>query len=122
MSISVESRAYFKALGGRISHLRRDQGMTQGELADILDVSQQTVFAYEAGERRVSLSLLPLLAKTLGVSIEELVSPEKPITTKKQQPSPVLLRQLELIQQMPKDHQRFITWLITTLVNQYHNR
>jgi transcriptional regulator with XRE-family HTH domain len=96
--------------------------MTQGELADILDVSQQTVFAYEAGERRVSLSLLPLLAKTLGVSIEELVSPEKPVTAKKQQPSPVLLRQLELIQQMPKDHQRFITWLITTLVNQYHNR
>ena len=122
MSISVESRTYFKALGGRISHLRREHGMTQGELADILEVSQQTVFAYEAGERRVSLSLLPLLAKTLGVSIEELVSPEKPVTTKKQQPSPVLLRQLELIQQMPKDHQRFITWLITTLVNQYHNR
>jgi transcriptional regulator with XRE-family HTH domain len=121
MAISVESRAYFKALGARISHLRREQGITQSELADILDVSQQTVFAYEAGERRVSLSLLPLLAKTLGVSIETLVGTEKPVAAKKQ-PSPVLMRQIELIQQLPKEHQRFITWLITTLVKQYHNR
>lgn len=121
MVISVESRAYFKALGARISHLRRQQGITQSELADILDVSQQTVFAYEAGARRVSLSLLPLLAKTLGVSIEELVGTVKPLSPKKQQPSPVLLRQLELIQQLPKDHQRFITWLITTLVQHHHN-
>jgi transcriptional regulator with XRE-family HTH domain len=122
MAISVESRAYFKALGARISHLRREQGITQAELADILDVSQQTVFAYEAGERRVSLSLLPLLAKTLGVSIEELVGTVKSLSARKQQPSPVLLRQAELIQQLPKDHQRFITWLIATLVKQYRNR
>jgi transcriptional regulator with XRE-family HTH domain len=122
MAISVESRAYFRALGARISHLRREQGITQAQLADILEVSQQTVFAYEAGERRVSLSLLPLLAKTLGVSIEGLVGTEKPVAGKKQHPSPVLLRQLELIQQLPKEHQRFITWLITTLVKQYHNR
>jgi transcriptional regulator with XRE-family HTH domain len=122
MTISVESRAYFKALGARISHLRREHRITQAELADILDVSQQTVFAYEAGERRVSLSLLPLLAKTLGVSIEELVGTVKPVSPKKQQHSPVLLRQVELIQQLPKEHQRFITWLITTLVEQDHNR
>jgi transcriptional regulator with XRE-family HTH domain len=66
MTISVESRGYFKRLGGRIAQWRRVQGLTQTQLADILDVSQQTVFAYEAGERRISLSLLPTLAKTFG--------------------------------------------------------
>jgi transcriptional regulator with XRE-family HTH domain len=65
MAINVESRAYFKALGHRIAQYRRAQGITQTELADILHVSQQTVFAYEASERRVSLSLLPTLAKNL---------------------------------------------------------
>lgn len=66
LAISVESRAYLKALGQRLARHRRAQGITQTELADILHVSQQTMFAYQAGERRVSLSLLPTLAKTLG--------------------------------------------------------
>jgi transcriptional regulator with XRE-family HTH domain len=122
MAISVESRAYFKALGSRIARFRRAQDITQSELADILDVSQQTVFAYEAGERRVSLSLLPLLAKTLGVSIEELVGTATSVAAKKQQLSPVLLRQAELLQQLPREDQRILAWLIKTLLNGHNSR
>lgn len=121
MAISVESRAYFKALGRRIAQYRRVQNLTQTQLAEILDVSQQTVFAYEAGERRVSLSLLPTLAKTLGVSIEQLVGETK-VVTQRNEISLVLLRQAELLQQLPKDHQRFMGWLIKTLLDQYNHR
>lgn len=41
--IKVESRAYFHALGAHITALRKEQGMTQAELARALGVSQQTV-------------------------------------------------------------------------------
>lgn len=34
----------------------------------------------------------------------------------------MLLRQAELLQQLPKDHQRFIGWLVTTLFNDYKSR
>lgn len=122
MPINVEGRGYFKRLGRRIAQWRRVQGLTQTELADILDVSQQTVFAYEAGERRISLSLLPTLAKTLGVSIEQLVDETRNATTQPQHPSPALLRQAELLQQLPKEHQRVMAWLIKALLTDYNSR
>lgn len=122
MSISVESRAYFRALGHRIADYRRAQNITQSELADILEVSQQTVFAYEAGARRVSLSLLPKLARTLGVSIEQLVEGKTAANVEKKQLSPVLLRQVELLQQLPKEHKKMLAWLINTLLNDYNMR
>lgn len=122
MAISVESRDYFKRFGRRIAQCRRAQGLTQSELAGILDVSQQTVYAYEAGERRVSLSLLPTLAKTLGVSIAQLIDGTTAATLDKQHPSPVLLRQAELLQQLPKEHQRIMAWLINTLLKGYNSR
>ena len=51
--LKAESRAYFRALGKHITELRKEIGMTQAELARALKVSQQTVFAYELGDRRV---------------------------------------------------------------------
>ena len=63
-----ESRAYFRALGKRITQLRKEQGMTQAELARALGVSQQSVFAYELGDRRVSLLTLNKLARLFEIS------------------------------------------------------
>lgn len=51
--IKHESRVYSKALGAYIARLRKEQGMTQAELARGIGVSQQAVFVYELGERRV---------------------------------------------------------------------
>ena len=75
--IKQESRAYFRALGAHISVLRKEQGMTQAELARALGVSQQTVFAYELGDRRVSVLILAKLAKVFGVPVEELMGMTK---------------------------------------------
>lgn len=66
--------------------------------------------------------MLPTLAKTLGVSIEQLVDETKVATAQRQHPSPVLLRQAELLHQLPTEHQRFMGWLIKTLLNDHSNR
>jgi transcriptional regulator with XRE-family HTH domain len=70
--IKTETRAYFRALGAHIGELRKEQGMTQAELARALGVSQQTVFAYELGDRRVSVLILIKLARIFDVSLEQL--------------------------------------------------
>jgi DNA-binding XRE family transcriptional regulator len=76
-AIKSESRAYFRALGAHISVLRKEQGMTQAELARALGVSQQTVFAYELGDRRVSVLIVVKLAKIFGTPVEELLGMRK---------------------------------------------
>ena len=66
----AEFRAYFRALGEQITELRMEIGMTQAELTRALKVSQQTEFAYELGDRRVSVLLLVKLACIFDTSVE----------------------------------------------------
>jgi len=71
MAISQDEREFFVALGSRIAQFRKDSHITQVQLAETLGVSQPTMNAYELGQRRVPVSALPVLAKALGVGLEE---------------------------------------------------
>lgn len=46
--------------------------MTQAELARAIGVSQQSVFAYELGDRRVSVLIVSKLASVFKIPVEEL--------------------------------------------------
>ena len=61
-------------LGKRIAALRREKELKQDELAEKLGVSAQAVSKWENDQTCPDISLLPLLAKTLGVSVDELLS------------------------------------------------
>lgn len=118
VAISKQERAFFVAFGERLAQLRKDQGLTQVQLAELLDVSQQAVTAYESGNRRVPISTLPLLARTLGVSVEDLIGLPAKRTTGKRGPAPKLQQQLERIGQLPKARQRMVSEVLDSLLAQ----
>ena len=64
-------------LGKRIAELRREKGLKQDELAEKLNVSPQAVSKWENDQTCPDISLLPDLAKILGVSVDELLSGKK---------------------------------------------
>lgn len=71
-----------KTLGAFIALLRREKGLTQKRLAELLNVSDKTVSHWECDETSPDISLLPLLAQTLGVTVDELLKGEKkPVQT-----------------------------------------
>jgi transcriptional regulator with XRE-family HTH domain len=113
--IKQESRAYFKALGAQVSMLRKSQGMTQAELARALGVSQQAVFAYELGERRISVLVLAKLSKIFSTSVENIVGLSKPVRMPTGRLSPRCMRHAERLQALPKTQQRFIIRIIDVL-------
>ena len=116
ISIARRNRSFFRALGERVAHLRKEQGSTQVQLAQILDVSQQLVAAYESGECCIPTDILPRLATALGVSLEELMGTDN--RQAKRGPTPKLQRQLEQISQLPRAKQRFISEMLTGLLLQ----
>ena len=61
-------------LGKRIAALRRDKGLKQDELAQQLGVTPQAVSKWENDQTCPDITLLPKLAKILGVSVDELLS------------------------------------------------
>nr|WP_298727281.1 helix-turn-helix transcriptional regulator [uncultured Steroidobacter sp.] len=113
--IKHESRVYFQALGAHVSGLRKARGMTQAELARAIGVSQQAVFAYELGDRRISVLVLAKIAKTFQVPIEELVSISKPVRVRTGRLSPRCMRHAERLQSLSKTQQRFVVRIIDVL-------
>ena len=61
-------------IGKRISALRREKGLKQDDLAQLLEVSPQAVSKWENDQTCPDISLLPKLAQTLGVTVDELLS------------------------------------------------
>lgn len=88
-------------LGSRLARLRRERGLSQKDLAALLDVSQPIVSDYETGRLRLHGDVIVALAKILKVSTDELLG----VTT---QPRQVvikdrrLLERLAQIDQLPK--------------------
>ncbi len=59
-------------LGRRISKLRKEKGWTQEQLAEMLNVSPQAVSKWENGNSCPDITLLPVIAKLFGVTVDEL--------------------------------------------------
>lgn len=64
----------------RLRQYRKDKGMTQQELADLLGVSNKTVSRWESGSYP-DVTTLVALARALGVTVDELLDPKAPVRT-----------------------------------------
>jgi transcriptional regulator with XRE-family HTH domain len=110
-------KRFFQDLGARIAQARKEQELTQEELAQLLGISQQMVASYEVGRRKVPASLLPVLARLLVVPVDTLLG-VNPGRTTKRGPTPKLQQHFERIGQLPKPKQRFVLEMLETVLAQ----
>lgn len=69
-------------IGIRITELRKQAGMSQFQLAKVLDIATSTLGMYETGKREPSLKVLNRIASYFNVSTDYLLGrPEKKIDT-----------------------------------------
>lgn len=66
-----------KTIGSFIAVLRKANGMTQKELAEMLNVSDKTVSRWERDESAPDLTLIPVIAEIFGVTSDELLRGER---------------------------------------------
>lgn len=62
-----------KTIGSFIAALRKAKGLTQRELAEMLNVSDKAVSRWERDECYPDLTMIPVLAEIFGVSCDELL-------------------------------------------------
>jgi len=97
---------------------RKEQGITQTQLAKMLGISQQTVAHYEVGWLRILVELLTILAKTLAVSVDELIEAPSPNNPAKRGSTSLLHKQIDQIGSMPRAKQKFTSEILDALIKQ----
>lgn len=68
-------------MGEIISTLRKENGMTQKQLADMLNITDKAVSKWERDIAWPDTQTIPKLAEILGVSVEELMNAKSAPTT-----------------------------------------
>ncbi|MDE5765184.1 MAG: helix-turn-helix domain-containing protein [Ruminococcus sp.] len=63
--------------GKFIAEMRKEKGMTQSQLAELLFISNKTVSKWETGKGMPEVSLMLPLCEALGINVNELLTGEK---------------------------------------------
>jgi transcriptional regulator with XRE-family HTH domain len=113
--MNSKDQEFFRALGARIAQARKAQDLTQQEVAARVGVAQPTYAQYELGIRRPPVSMLPQLAQTLGVALEELMG-QNVHPRVKPGPASKLQKQFECIQQFPRAKQRIVIEMLDAFI------
>ena len=116
-AMTQDEKDYFKVLGARVAQLRKEQALTQVQLAEALGISQQMVASYEVGRRRIPVSMLQALAQALSVDIDGLLGDTAKARSKRG-PAPVLARHMERISALPKTQQKFVIQVLESVLAQ----
>jgi transcriptional regulator with XRE-family HTH domain len=115
--MTEDSKQFFQSLGTRVAQCRKDQGLTQQQLAELLELSQQLIASYEVGRLRMPLSLLPRLAQVLHVQVEDLLA-DQPRSSRRGGPTGKARRVFEQVSQLPRHQQQKIIAVVEALVAQ----
>ncbi|WP_129642886.1 helix-turn-helix transcriptional regulator [Peristeroidobacter agariperforans] len=83
------------------------------ELARVIGASQQCLFAYEWGERRISLLIVAKIAKAFNVPVADLIGLAP--ASRKGRLSPKAVRHAKRLQARRRTDQRFVVRLLDLL-------
>jgi transcriptional regulator with XRE-family HTH domain len=109
--------------GLRLAQLRHTAGLTQHELAQLLDVPQSNIAFWERSEKPPRSDILPKMAKVLGVSVEDLLDIRRTPTIQRQSAPVGKVREVfERVARLPRRQQEKIVEFVSAFVNQYEEK
>jgi len=103
-------------IGQRVKVLRKEQGMTQVELAEALGTHQTSLSQIERGVRGVGVQHVLKLARALKVSPDKLLIPTKPGGTSAPR-NDKLLRRVRRIEKLPLEHQEAVVKMLDAFLD-----
>ena len=71
-----------KTIGNFLSALRKANGLTQRQLAEMLNVSDKAISRWERDETMPDITLIPVLAEIFGVTSDEILRAERQVPEK----------------------------------------
>ena len=102
--------------GQRLAALRRAKGLSQTQLAKLLDTTRKMIDYYERRAGNPSLDFIQRAAEALDVSVAELLGSQPKAARGKPGPTPQLQLRFEQIRRLPRKEQEFVIRFIDTVL------
>jgi transcriptional regulator with XRE-family HTH domain len=102
--------------GQRVAAFRKKQGLSQKALAERLETTREVIDYYERRAMNPSLAFIERAAKSLDVSVAELLGSHPEIARSRPGPSSQLAQRLEQIGKLPRKEQEFILRFLDTVL------
>jgi transcriptional regulator with XRE-family HTH domain len=107
--------------------LRVKTGLTQAELAALVEEPQANIAYWERSDKPPRSDVLPRLAKALGVRVEDLLGVHATVTklaplTSSSGPVGQIQRAFEEARRLPRSQQRKVAEFVSALVEQYKRK
>ena len=116
--MTPDDKLFYQELGKRIAKFRKDQGLTQTQLAEALGISQQTMAHYEVGRLRIAVAQLMNVAKALTVPVEDLLEEAPKAAKGKRGPTSKLQQKIEQVSTLPRTKQKLVMEMIDAVLQQ----
>ena len=104
-----------ETFGKRLARLRKETGYSQQDLAEEIGISSRMIAYYEAQTVHPPAHLLPILAKTFGMTIDALLGTKPMLQTHKPANSR-LQRRLQQIEKLNAREKRQIVQFLDTFI------
>jgi len=108
----TNQKTFFKDLGRRLAEARKEQGLTQVQMAEQSSCSQQLIAAYEAGRLNIPIWRLLSIAEALDMQVDDLLKHSGGYVSRKPGPASKLNRLTEQITKLPRSRQKFVVGMI----------
>ncbi len=112
------NKATISGLPDKLKQLRQSRGLSQGQLANKLDVNVQLISKYERGVVCPPTNMMVKIASVFNVSLDYLLRDEADVAINKIK-SRELLKHIEEIEKLPKADQQVLTSLLDAFIKKH---
>lgn len=103
-------------VGKNIKNIRKNRGITQQQLADLINMHRSNYSKVETGQREISISALAKIAKYFNVSVDDLIQNKNEIPQEIEIKNIGLSEKIKLIEQLEDDEQNMVFKFIDSLL------
>ena len=98
-------------IGKTLADARKNTGLSQYKIANLLGMSQRSIAAYETGKRRIHAELLFKYAEITKLSLDHIIQTKSPDFDGRTK----CARAMKKVEQLPKEEQKAVFTLIDSM-------
>jgi transcriptional regulator with XRE-family HTH domain len=104
------------SIGKTIRKIREEKGITQLQLAELVNMHRSNYSKVESGERELFVTALAKVAKHFGMSLDELVHFKGKVPTEVTVQDKSLMEQIKLINELEPEEKNMVFKMIDTFL------